>query len=104
MKIDKHYFVVLSGNEANKNINTFIGVMITTSNKYYDDYSFDVEEGMFDPALPKESSHIRMSLVSLCIDNKIIGQRKAVMKERFFCQLMETIGDLMFGFEFKRMK
>ena len=97
--IDQHLFIVLSIEESNQYENSFIAAMIT-STKYQDDYSFPISDGMFDSPLDKSGSHVRMHLITLCYDREIKGRKVNAMKEFYFRQLMKSIGDLVFNYNF----
>jgi len=99
--IDDHLFIVLSTQEANDYEGTFIGVMITDSDVWHDDFSFDLRDEMFETPLRKKTSHARMHLVTLCLEQTIVGKRTNRMKPFYFKQLMASIGDLVFGYSFK---
>lgn len=96
-----HLFIVLSTQESNQIEGTFIAVMITTSDINYDDYSFDLTDEMFEYDLKKEKSHARMHLLTLWFNNDIAGKRVNRMKEFYFRQLMSSIGDLIFNYNFE---
>ncbi len=95
-----HPFIVLSINEANNHEDTFVAVMITTSSNFYDDYSFDLTDEMFEKPLNKNNSHVRMHLFNLCLPEEIIGKQINRMKSKYFTELMKTIGCLVFNFDF----
>jgi hypothetical protein len=96
-----HPYIVLSTKLANEYENTFIAVMITSSDVYRDDFSFPLRDEMFDDQLDKKNSHARMHLVTLCLQHDIVGKRINRMKPFYFKELMAAIGDLVFGYEFK---
>lgn len=98
---EKHSFIVLSVLEANNNENTFIAVMITGSDVINDDFSFDLRDEMFVKPLKKQACHVRMHLITLCLNREIIGQKVNEMKDFYFKQLMESIGDLIFNYHFR---
>jgi hypothetical protein len=98
---EKHPFIVLSVLDANNNENTFIGVMITGSEITRDDYSFDLKDEMFTRPLNKANCHVKMHLITLCLNSEIIGQRVNEMREFYFRQLMASIGDIVFNYDFK---
>lgn len=98
--VEDHLFIVLSVRSANEYENTFIAVMITSSEKYFDDFSFELSNEMFDAPLKKEGSHARMHLLQLCMNHEIIGKRVTKMKPQYFKQLMRSIGDLIFHYDF----
>ena len=75
--------------------------MITTSTHHHDDYSFDLNSAMFEQPLAKQGSHVRMHLLTLALEEDRMGPRVNRMKKFYFDQLMESIGDLVFGFSFK---
>lgn len=99
--IEDHLFIVLSTKEANDYEGTFVGVMITSSDKWHDDYSFDLTDAMFESPLDKKNSHARMHLVTLCLNGDVKGKRVNRMKPMYFKELMASIGDLVFGYSFK---
>ena len=99
-KAEDHLFIVLSVRQANEYENTFIAVMITSSEKYNDDFSFRLTDDMFDFPLLKKNSHARMHLLQLCMDKEIVGRRLNKMKPFYFKELMKAIGDLIFHYEF----
>jgi hypothetical protein len=74
--------------------------MITSSEEYFDDFSFELSNEMFDIPLKKESSHARMHLLQLCMNKEIVGNRITKMKPVYFKQLMKAIGDLIFHYNF----
>lgn len=98
--IEKHPFIVLSTEQANSHERTFIAVMITGSEFTRDEFSFDLEDNMFEFKLRKKECHARMHLVTLCLNEEIIGSKVNTMKEFFFKELMKSIGDLIFNYDF----
>jgi hypothetical protein len=96
----QHPFIVLSIDSANNHEDTFIAVMITSSEIHYDDYSFDLLDEMFEKPLDKENSHVRMHLFNLCLPKEVIGKRINKIKIKYFKELMKSIGDLVFNFNF----
>ncbi|HWK07309.1 MAG TPA: type II toxin-antitoxin system PemK/MazF family toxin [Puia sp.] len=99
-ELEHHPFIVLSTREANEYEGTFVAVMITSSTVFHDDLSFDLEDEMFENPLPKKNSHARMHLITLCINEHIKGARINRMKPIYFKQLMKSIGDLVFNYDF----
>ena len=99
--IPPHPFIVLSTRQANDHERTFVAVMITASDKTHDDFSFDVSDDMFIKPLEKQNCHVRMHLITLMINEDIIGRRINEMKEFYFKELMASIGDLIFNYGFK---
>ncbi len=95
-----HPFIVLSVQEANESEKTFVAVMITGSEHTRDDYSFDLKDEMFDKPLAKDGCHVRMYLITLMLDEDVIGNRLNRMKEFYFKELMASIGDLIFNYDF----
>lgn len=100
-ELEPHPFIVLSCHEANSNENTFIAVMVTSSDLYKDDYSFDLQDEMFESPLPKKNSHVRMHLFTLCYDTEVLGNRINVMKPKYFKQLLKSIGEMIFEYRFE---
>jgi len=96
----EHPFIVLSIKSANDHEDTFIAVMITSSKRYHDDYSFDLWDDMFVNPLNKKNSHVRMHLFNLCLPKEVVGKRLNKMKSKYFNQLMKSIGELVFNFDF----
>jgi hypothetical protein len=96
---EDHPFIVLSVEEANRYERTFIAVMITSMN-HVDDFSFELSDEMFEQPLPKKNSHVRMHLLTLCLDEEIVGKRINRMKALYFKELMKSIGDLIFNYGF----
>lgn len=99
-RLEDHLYIVLSTKESNEYENTFVGVMITSSDIYRDDYSFELSDAMFEKPLDKKNSHARMHLLTLCVGKDIVGRRINRMKPLFFKQLMKSIGDLIFDYSF----
>jgi hypothetical protein len=97
---DRHPGIVLSVLDANNHERTFIAVMITSSKIKKDDYSFELRNEMFESDLPKGGSHARMHLISLVLNEEVLGKRLNVMKVFYFNQLMASIGDLIFSYNF----
>jgi mRNA-degrading endonuclease toxin of MazEF toxin-antitoxin module len=62
---EKHPFIVLSSEDSNSHERTFVTVMITSSELTRDDYSFELDDSMFDYPLRKTGSHARMHLIAL---------------------------------------
>ncbi|SRR5258706_10398322 len=98
---EHHPFIVLSVLEANNNESTFVAVMVTGSDITRDDYSFDLRNEMFITPLKKPNCHVRMFLITLCLNEQIIGRKVNEMKEFYFKELMASIGDLIFNYDFK---
>jgi hypothetical protein len=78
--------------------------MITSSKIYKDEYSFELNDGMFESPLKKQNSHVRMHLLTLCLHDEVIGKRLNKMKEFYFRELMASIGDLIFNYSFNPAK
>lgn len=97
---EKHPFIVLSVEEANNHERTFIAVMITSSQITKDNYSFELDDSMFEYRLDRTGCHARMHLVTLCLNGQIMGNKVNTMKEFHFKELMKSIGDLVFNYEF----
>jgi hypothetical protein len=95
-----HPFIVLSVRQANGYEGTFVACMVTSSNIYRDDFSFELTDEMFESPLDKKNSHVRMHLMTLCIEQFIEGKRINRMKPFYFKQLMKSIGDLVFHYDF----
>jgi hypothetical protein len=55
---------------------------------------------MFEHDLVKPNSKARMHLITLCLNEEIIGLRKNIMKEHYFNKLMKYIGSIVFNFDF----
>lgn len=96
----QHPFIVLSHKESHLVEGTFIGVMITYGKLYRDDYSFNLTGDMFESVLDKQSCHARMHLVTLFYEGGIKGRKINKMKPFYFRQLMKTIGELGFNYNF----
>lgn len=94
-----HPFIILSVNEANQQENTFVGVMITSSAATRDDFSFDLNNDMFEKPLGKDRCHVRMHLITWSFNEHIVKPVNR-MKSYAFRQLMKSIGDLIFDYEF----
>ncbi len=92
-----HYFIVLSTEEANKQENTFIAAMITTSDIHRNEYSFPLSNAMFDKHLPLSDSHVRMHLITIYRNREILKNCVNTMKEYYFNQLLAQIGDMVFN-------
>jgi len=99
-RVEEHPFIALSIQEANNYENTFIAVMITSSTKYRDDFSFELTDDMFEKPLRKSDCHARMHLLTLCLNEEIKGVKINRMKPFYFKQLMKSIGSAVFNFEF----
>ena len=97
--VENHPFIVLSTQSSNEHERTFIGVMITSSINKKDNFSFNLTDEMFEHPLKKSGSHVRMHLITLCLNEEAIS-RVNVMKEFYFKQLMKSIGDLIFDYDF----
>ncbi len=87
---EDHPFIVLSSSIANDKENTFVGVMITTSDHYKDEFSFPVSSAMFEKPLRKEPCHVRMHLITTGLD-ECKGATVNRMKKQYFDQLMRSI-------------
>jgi len=77
--------------------------MITTSTIHKDELSFHLTDSMFEKPLRKEGSHARMHIIMLALNKEIvgtIGQPLNRMKKVYFDQLMKSIGELVFNFDF----
>lgn len=101
---EPHPHIVLSVQEANQHEQTFIAVMITSSPFTKDDYSFELVDEMFEKPLPKKGSHVRMHLMTLSFDECIIPPKMNTMRMMPFRELMKSIGDLIFNFNFLPQK
>ncbi len=101
--VQDHPFIVLSIREANEIENSFIAVMITSSDVHKDDYSFDLNDSMFEKPLPKKGSHVRMHLITIDLNKKIRGVKLNTMKEFYFKQLMLMMGELVFNYNFEKI-
>ncbi len=100
-RTEDHPFIVLSTLEANKHENTFIAVMMTSSEIHKDDLSFPVQNEMFEENLKRENCHIRMHLIFICIPEDIVSRgRINKMKQSHFRRLMKQIGEMIFKYNF----
>lgn len=98
---DPHPHIVLSVFDANQHERTFIAVMVTSSTKTKDDFSFNLNDSMFEKPLPKKDSHARMHLITISSENWVIDSKKInTMKASPFKELMKTIGELVFNYVF----
>lgn len=97
---EPHPFIVVSVESSNLRENTFLAVMITASGVTKDDHSFDLTNEMFEKDLKKPGCHARMHLIMLCLPSEIVGYKLNTMKEFYFRQLMKSIGDLVFNYDF----
>lgn len=97
----RHPFIVLSCDESNIHERTFLAVMITSSEYKRDDYSFEVDDSMFENKLDKSRCHVRMHLIMLCLNEEIIGKRLNKMRSLYFKELMKSIGEQIFNYDFK---
>lgn len=99
--LDAHPFIVLSIKESNECEDTFIGVMITSSTVYVDDHSFTLSDSMFRYPLDKANCHVRMQLMTLC-KKRDAGNGSPInrMKPLYFKELMKSIGELVFNYDF----
>ena len=98
-----HLHIVLSIQEANGQDKSFLAVMITTSEFHKDELSFHLNDNMFEKPLQKDGSHARMHIIMLALNKEIvgtIGKPLNRMKKIYFDQLMKSIGELVFNFEF----
>ena len=102
-QLEDHPFIVLSVKEANEYEGTFVCVMIT-SMAHKDDYSFLLEDAMFEQPLRKQNCHVRMHLLTLCLRPEITGNRLNKMKLFYFNELMKSIGDLIFNYDFSPLQ
>lgn len=75
--------------------------MVTSSDVHKDDYSFELSNEMFEHNLAKENSHVRMHLITLCFNPEDLKSKKLNrMKEKYFRELMKSIGELIFEYNF----
>lgn len=99
---EPHPYIILSINDANVQEDSFQAVMITSSS-YKDDFSFKLTDEMFDKPLEKSNCHVRMHLIILGLNEHILNPNLKPfcrMKKYYFDQLMRTIGELVFNYEF----
>jgi hypothetical protein len=78
--LEPHPYIVLSVKEANEYEQTFVACMITSSDRYRDEFSFNLTDDMFESPLHKKQSHVRMHLLTLCLDDHIVDRRINRMK------------------------
>jgi uncharacterized protein YukJ len=97
---EPHPHIVLSVKEANEQENTFVVVMITSSGKTIDDFSFMLSDEMFEKPLQKKNCHVRMHLLTSSFDEYIDRPKINTMKVAPFKELMKSIGDLIFNYNF----
>lgn len=95
-----HPFIVISTESSNLRENTFLAVMITASENTIDDHSFQLSDEMFDKPLRKTGCHARMHLIMLCLPEEIRNNKLNTMKDFYFKQLMKSIGDIVFNYDF----
>lgn len=100
--VQNHPFIVLSIKDANEIESTFIAVMVTSS-AYQDDFSFNLNDSMFEKPLDKKGCHVRMHLITIYLGDEIIGKKLNTMKEFYFKQLMTTIGEMVFNYKFEKI-
>ncbi|WP_295118088.1 type II toxin-antitoxin system PemK/MazF family toxin [uncultured Chitinophaga sp.] len=101
---EPHPHIVLSTNDANHCEETFIAVMFTSSTFTVDEYSFKLDNSMFEKPLQKEYSHVRIHLVCLAVNEAILSHKLNRMKAGAFDNLMKEIGEMLFEFEFQRLR
>lgn len=99
-KAAPHPHIVLSVTEANQQENTFVTVMVTSSDKTIDDFSFMLSDGMFEKPLQKQNCHVRMHLLTSSFGEDINRPKINTMRPAPFKQLMKSIGDLIFNYDF----
>ncbi len=63
-KVEKHPFVIISCGKAIRHENSFIGVMMTGSEVYDDDFTFLVSNHMFEKPLMKSGCQLRLHIIS----------------------------------------
>ncbi len=75
--------------------------MITSEPNRIDDFSFMLMDAMFEKPLKYPDCHVRMHLIMMAL-NEDTENLPAVnkMKKAYFDQLMQSIGDLIFNFDF----
>ena len=96
-----HPHIVLSVQEANQHENTFIAVMITSSSFTKDDFSFNLNDATFEKPLAKSGCHARMHLITITRELWFDHNNKVnTMKPAPFNELMKSIGDLVFNYNF----
>src|ERR1044072_49066 len=87
-KVEEHPFIVLSVRDSNEYERTFVAVMITSSDRHRDGYSFLLNDAMFEAPLKKKNSHVRMHLLTLCLNEEIKGSKANRMKVGPFNELL----------------
>ena len=98
--LEPHPYIVLSVRETNEYEQTFIACMITSSDRFRDELSFELDDEMFETPLHKKNSHVRMHILTLCVDEAIVGKRINRMRPPYFKELMKVIGDVVFRYDF----
>ena len=93
----------MSVREANQHEQTFIAIMITSAPRK-DDFSFALTDDMFETPLRKTGCHARMHLLVLALNEDISSKLLTKMKKTYFDQLMKSIGDLVFNFDFSPLE
>jgi mRNA-degrading endonuclease toxin of MazEF toxin-antitoxin module len=103
---EDHPYIVISTKSSNAKEQTFLAVMITASAKN-DDYTFSVQDNMFEKPLLKAKCQVRMHLIVFALYENVdhqkykIGKPVTAMKKFYFEQLMKSIGLLIFDCDIK---
>ena len=74
--------------------------MITSSALTRNDFSFPLHDQMFEKPLAKKDCHVRMHLMTLSFGEDIDRPKINTMKNAPFKELMSSIGDLIFDYDF----
>jgi hypothetical protein len=99
---EKHPVIVLSNNEINSQENGFVAIMMTSQVVYRgDEYSFELNDTMFNIPLSKPFSAVRLHLIGNFMDTDVIRNQFSnnYMKEEPFKRLLTHINGTTFKFK-----
>ncbi len=93
----RHPVIVISRNDVNKQDKSFIGVMMSGSTEFDDQFRFPLEDDMFDVPTTKICA-VRCHLIAT-IEHRKVKKSIGKMKKKPFLKLLEQINKVVFSFE-----
>ena len=100
-KVLNHPVIILSTQAVIDQTEQFLGVMMTSSGNYDDQFSYWITHEMFTRPLPKSGCQLRLHLISLYRVTHIYRDLRTRMKIRDFEALMDEVFRLPLGIDYE---
>ncbi len=95
----EHPYIVLSCYDAIIHEGLFTAVMLTSSDKYDDLYSFHLTENMFTRSILRERQQVRLHIIASFRSRQVVSPPVSRMKTEVFKRLLKEINEIIFGLD-----